>query len=237
MAARWGFTDFIQRNREEAPLSLSLGGRTRYARRPERYAADDDDQWEEGYGSSGTDESEFESEEPCDEVLEAVLVRVPKTHSVRDILSWSLERFAQFPSARSRCCCGEGFENIRGYPKSGHWWESAVWESPDFPGDRIVNFEPASYEAFVFGNARPDLVPRAYYRKAYARRRAPCPLLKTDAWNDLLAGSGDVLAEYDSVSNRCHTDCTSMQFALQTKKENKCPIPDNDPIWEELGIT
>lgn len=181
------YVDFVQRNGQTlTPLRLT-----------DENVKDDDD-----CGDAVLDD---DRDDDCDGPVgssEATLVRVPGTYSVRDILQWPLPKFAEFPFVKATYSWdGWGFAEVKGYSKvlQGYddWWDAAIWVSKSFPGERLVNFEPAVYAAFVLGHADLERVPWAYYRTVFENRFAPLPKTKGLALFAVTHAARENLWDYD----------------------------------------
>lgn len=140
----------------------------------------------------------------------AVLVRVPGGFSRRDILGWPLTKFAEFATTtRGYSWDRWGFEQIEGYqkvltgetppeiPGRREFWDYAVWKSESFPGEWLVNFDPAAYDAFVLGEADPEAVPWWYYREVFDGHGRPMPKTKKQAYANIVACGEATLWGYD----------------------------------------
>jgi hypothetical protein len=169
---------------------------------------------------------------------EAVLVLVPAKHTVREILTWNLPRFAEFPICRVGYDWDKAeFDGIEGYSEASDlevdtiegyhwntWWNAAIWSSPSLPGIRIVNFTPEAYDVFVCGTVRPERVPWAYYWTILVEgRRDGLPLTKGQACRLIRRANADAVQSYD-------------KYTAERAKAAKIVIEDDDPLWEELGL-
>jgi hypothetical protein len=148
----------------------------------------------------------------------AILVRVPDSCTVRDILSWRLTDFAKYPVHEAKYSWDDwGFENVRGYRKilmgdSDRWWEQSIWRSPTFPGEWLVTFEPGTYAAFVRGEAQPELIPWWYYRCVFGSRPDSCPLNKKLAYKRIVDSGALNVREFDGTLNADNipSDCANL---------------------------
>lgn len=175
------YTDYIQHNGQTlVPLELNDGSES-----------DSDAEYDVSCGSS-----------------EAILVKVPSTHSIRDIISWPLSEFKKYDTIRATYDFDVwDFTNVAGYGElisgpSTEWWNTAIWQSPDHPGYWLVNFEPGAYDVFVVDAQTDTLrrVPRAYLRQVYDNRGLPTPR-KELAIAHILEPGQDNLWEYDGLKS------------------------------------
>ena len=177
------YTDFVQRNDQNiTPLELLPPGTV------EPYPEEDEDDSGSRY-VGGQD---------------AILVKVPKTYSIRDILYWSLSEFNKFPVIEDNYSFGDvSFEDTEGYYElytegiTTHWYNMAIWESPKYPGFHLVNFEYESYHAFVQQSTDPLRIPWAYYKEVFNNRARVCPRDKLTAFHKLVNSGAANLWNYD----------------------------------------
>jgi hypothetical protein len=160
--------------------------------------------------NDSSDERDDWSSDECDDwsagAGEAVLVAVPEAVAVREILSWGLSKFAEFPAERvdydwdGWCFVGvEGYSEVLTRSATSSWYDTAIWSSPSRPGKRLVNFHPAAYEAFVTGRTAARDIPRGYLKEVFSNRDRPWPgseLLAVSAIRDCGALN---LWEYDGL--------------------------------------
>ena len=190
------YTDFIGHGGDQflTPLKLLAPGKVD-KRDGERHGGEDENE-------SGDEDTEV--------VCDAILVRVPAEFSRRDILSWPLERFSKFPVHRSRYSCDDwAFDSVEGYgdvllnlngdngEEPDGWWRKAIWKSPTFPDEWLVNFVPGAYDAFVLGRADPGRIPWKYYHSAFGLPGWPLPRTKKAAYSCIRNCSFRNLWEYD----------------------------------------
>lgn len=174
------YCDFVQRNGQTL-ISLNL--------------LDDDDSSDDS--GSGDDDS-------CGSDR-AIVVRIPKTVDIREILDWPLARFRDYPHLDlkyswddwdfeappdvSQVCEGVlGYRDVlMGDDDSSRPWAAAVWESPCYPGEWLVNFEPGCFDVFV-RSSQWSRVPRSYLRCVFSMRTLTMPPAKADACAAIAAG-------------------------------------------------
>ncbi len=143
----------------------------------------------------------------------AILVRVPAAHTVRDILSWHLGRFREFPIIKAEFSWdslefrrednGDTIEDYREIlgKASTHWWESAIW-TPKAGGERLVNFTPATYDIFVLGGIDPERVPWRFYDLLFDNRASRLPQTKRLAYERIRDSGRPNLWEYEGNVQR-----------------------------------
>jgi hypothetical protein len=183
------YIDFIQRN-----------GQCLYSLDPDERIKD------EGI----EDEGETSDEDPPNTVGtdKAMVVRVPDRHTIADILSWKLTKFAEFPVVELEYTWdgwdfideeGEDMEyseylmgNIDDYYRNGVWKCDRV-----YPGQWLLNFEENSYKAFVLGEIDPERIPWYYYQMAFDNRD----------WNNLPPTKADAFARLANKNEPTLDDC------------------------------
>jgi hypothetical protein len=121
-----------------------------------------------------------------------ILVKIPDSFSVRDILSWNLMEFANFPTIDDNYSWDDcSFENTDGYLEvlqkcSNKWWETVIWSSPTYPGFRLVTFDKVAYETFVLQRHASDEVPWRYYEIVFQARGMEVPATKQRAYQKII---------------------------------------------------
>lgn len=158
-----------------------------------------------GVGEPDPADQDIETEPLCIGRGEAVLVRVPERHPMREILGWDLTAFQRFPIIRSGYDWEQGeFAEAAGYatvaPSRPRWWERAIWTSPDYPDDQLVVFDPEAYRAFVSRGLPPGLIPWEYYREVFQNQGWLIPETKSLAWWHLVHSGEKTLWSYDGMS-------------------------------------
>lgn len=140
----------------------------------------------------------------------ALIVFIPTTYTIRDILSWHLHRFKDFTVKEVNYSWDNwNFEGYDGYgdilSEKDKWWEQCIWESPSEPGFYLVNFEKGAYQAFVLGEARPEQIPKNYIKEVFNNRNLEVPTNKEDALNKILINKKDLMYDYLSfVEDNTH---------------------------------
>lgn len=96
---------------------------------------------------------------------EAIIVMIPNDISLKEIKTWPLAKFSEFPVLKTQYDPEEWeFQAVEGYRQVLLESEDAsVWSSFSRPGFHLINFEPGAYQAFVKGESKPDDIPWDYY--------------------------------------------------------------------------
>ena len=142
-----------------------------------------------------------------EEFRDAVLVRVPKNeYSKADILAWDLKHFAKFKRVAGTYDWDNwDFDTIRGYRgvlmgdtcESTAWWDQAIWESPDFPEEFLVNFDATVFRAFVLGHYDAAQIPWEFFKCVFANRERPVPTTKKQALENIVNCKRENLWEFE----------------------------------------
>lgn len=132
----------------------------------------------------------------------AILVLIPKKHTKRDILSWTLTEFQKFHIKEVGYSWDDwDFEEVEGYREllldDHKWWDVAIWESPTIPNTYIVNFEPETYKAFVLGQEDSNKISKRYYKTVFGNRDVDMPDTKALAYEKIINSGSENLWEYD----------------------------------------
>ena len=196
-------------------------------------------------------------------VSDAILVKVPETEDPAEILKWPLARFAEFESISSRYTADEGwffdFEEDDDLDSPGTYMnvlrgggpdDHCVWKSKHYPGFWLVNFLKGEYEAFVSLDHQidPNTIYQEYYREVFAVRGRETPFTKKEAF-DIIARSFSTLTKRaraasaaSSASSASAASAASSARATNTASSASAAsaasaaIPDDDPIWDDIGI-
>lgn len=167
-----------------------------------------------------TDETEDDDDDDECGSNEAIIVLVPKSNKITDILSWNLQKFAEFEKIEEKYSWDdwafENFDDYRDYLCKDNWWEQTIWEDQKIPGMYLVTFEPNAYDAFVLGKISPENISRSYYEKVLENRGLDMPKNKIDVYNYLVKCGDENLAEYRNF--RLSFDVGDFQTSTMNKK-------------------
>lgn len=178
------YSDFVQRN-DQHLNSLILLDSSAEDRKPEEPNIYDDfaeinSKRELEYAEKFED-SDFDTEGPeqiyylypdtaynySQEITSAIIVLVPQKFPVKEIESWSLDKFLEFETYTSEHydCDYWEFGDIAGYRNEllSNEKEHCIWWSCRFKGYWLVNFEPTTYDTFVLKKYKPKEIPWCYY--------------------------------------------------------------------------
>ena len=197
-----------------------------------------------------------EFEDDCDDgnLADAILVKVPETEVPAEILKWPLARFAEFDSVSSRFTADEGwffdFEEDDDLSLPGTYMDvlggggpddHCVWKSKHYPGFWLVNFLKEEYEVFVkpSGSTDPNTIPQQYYREVFMARDRETPSTKKEAF-DMIARSFSTLTKRARAASSARATNTassaSAASTVSTASTASAAIPDDDLIWDDIGI-
>lgn len=158
------------------------------------------------YYNSDEDE-DYSEDEDLEEygAGEAVLVLVPKTFTIEEILSWNLREFQKFSIKRCEYSWDDwSFTEFPFYDefiRKDKWWEQTIWTDDSLPDTYIVTFETGAYDAFVLGKIDQELISSTYYRTILDNRNLDMPSGKTSAYDFIMNSGPENVAEYLGIES------------------------------------
>ena len=172
----------------------------------------------------------------------AIVVLVPGSYSLPDILSFELKDFRKFEYVKTyHNWDTRQFKGIKGYydvlmenpDDNAEWWEYAVWTSLSFPGYWLVNFEFMSYHVFVrftdkihgkshrhMSDKLLDLIPMSFFEEIFGNRSLPCPESKRDAFNEIQTFGKYDLKKYHDKNYQYNCKYITVEHEYHEVKRN-----------------
>ena len=190
------FIDFVQRNGQDlAPF--------------DQFVIDDDSKEDNNNDEEDNNsEEEYDSDDDYEEDIQygctdAILVKIPKEHKIRDILSWSLTEFSKFETIEDIYDDPE-FTECEGYfdamcENTKGWWNESIWEPTNMPGFYVVVFEKYTYNAFVLGNIKANDIDQRYYNLVFRNRNILVPPTKELCYEKIINAGPENLFEFDKL--------------------------------------
>lgn len=133
----------------------------------------------------------------------AIIVIIPDTFNVENILSWKLTKFSTFPYIEYEYSWDEwDFPDLPGYQHyldKEYWWKQSIWKHSDYPNKLLVNFEPDAFKLFVLGHIDYNTIADEYYEELLGNRGLDMPNTKEIAYNHIVDCGQENIAEYNNI--------------------------------------